>query len=334
MKGRFLKVFALVAAFALAGTMLVACGGDDKKTETDDTAATSQIKGIADLEGKVVVTQADSAALEVLEGDMADVAATFDRLDQVADYNSAFMKLESGQADAVVCDLSMAQYQMAANPDAFVMLDERLSEEHYGVGFKLGDEALADQVTETLLDMYEDGTVEEILSKYADDGVSIENWLLNEKAVEAVGESDTIDEAEAADEEATDDADEGAEAADDAADAIEDAADDATDDADEKVSLDKLIVGFDAEYPPYGYIDSETGDYVGVDLDLAAEVAKRNGWEFEAMPIDWDAKDAKLNQGDITCIWNGFTIEGREDKYAFTTPYMLNAQVVVVRAEG
>ena len=92
-----------------------------------------------------------------------------------------------------------------------------------------------------------------------------------------------------------------------------------------------FVVGFDKAFPPYGYVD-ENGDYTGVDLDLAAAVCEKNGWEFKAEPIDWDAKDALINQGDITCIWNGFTYEGREDKYAFAGPYMLNGQVIVVKA--
>ena len=95
-----------------------------------------------------------------------------------------------------------------------------------------------------------------------------------------------------------------------------------------------LIVGFDAGYPPYGYKDTKTGEYTGIDLDLAQEVCKRNGWTFKAEPIDWDAKDALLDQGDITCIWNGFTYEGRENDYAFTDKYMINGQVVVVRADS
>ncbi|NPD32826.1 amino acid ABC transporter substrate-binding protein [Eggerthellaceae bacterium zg-997] len=95
-------------------------------------------------------------------------------------------------------------------------------------------------------------------------------------------------------------------------------------------SAGKLIVGFDQSYPPYGFVGDD-GSYTGFDLDLAKEVAKRNGWEFEASPIDWDSKDAMLNSGTINCIWNGFTMEGREGKYAFSKPYMMNAQVVVVK---
>ena len=91
-----------------------------------------------------------------------------------------------------------------------------------------------------------------------------------------------------------------------------------------------LRVGFDAEFPPYGFRD-EDGNLVGFDLDLAKEVAKRRGWGIELKPIDWDAKDAELNSGTINCIWNGFTINGREELYTWTEPYVDNSQVVLVK---
>lgn len=93
----------------------------------------------------------------------------------------------------------------------------------------------------------------------------------------------------------------------------------------------KLIVGFDAEFPPYGYMD-ENGEYVGFDLDLAQEVCNRRGWELVKQPIDWDAKDMELSSGSIDCIWNGFTINGREDSYTFSVPYVDNSQVYVVKS--
>ena len=91
-----------------------------------------------------------------------------------------------------------------------------------------------------------------------------------------------------------------------------------------------FTVGFDAEYPPYGYMDDETGDYTGFDLELAQEVAKRLGLEYKAQPIAWDSKDMELESGNIDCIWNGFTMTGREDDYTWTEPYMANQQVFVV----
>ena len=96
---------------------------------------------------------------------------------------------------------------------------------------------------------------------------------------------------------------------------------------------DTLIVGFDASFPPYGYKD-DSGEYVGFDLDLAQEVCDRNNWKLVKQPIDWDSKDAELNSGTIDCIWNGFTMNGREDDYTWSDPYIDNKQVVVVRSDS
>ena len=74
-----------------------------------------------------------------------------------------------------------------------------------------------------------------------------------------------------------------------------------------------FVVGFDAEYPPYGYLDEATGDYTGFDLELAEELCKRRGWTLKKQPIDWDSKDMELSSGAIDCIWNGFTINGRDN---------------------
>lgn len=90
-----------------------------------------------------------------------------------------------------------------------------------------------------------------------------------------------------------------------------------------------LIVGFDQDFPPMGFV-GDNGEYTGFDLDLAKEVASRLGLEYKAQPIAWDSKDMELESGNIDCIWNGFTITGREDDYTWTTPYMANKQVFVV----
>ncbi len=94
-----------------------------------------------------------------------------------------------------------------------------------------------------------------------------------------------------------------------------------------------FTVGFDAEFPPYGYRDTN-GEYVGFDLDLAAEVCERKGWELVKKPINWDSKDMELSAGTIDCIWNGFTMNGREELYTWTVPYVDNSQVFVVAADS
>ena len=94
-----------------------------------------------------------------------------------------------------------------------------------------------------------------------------------------------------------------------------------------------FIVGFDQDFPPMGFLGDD-GEYTGFDLDLAKEVASRLGLEFVPQPIAWDAKDMELESGSIDCIWNGFTIEGREDAYTWSDPYMDNSQVFVVAADS
>lgn len=90
-----------------------------------------------------------------------------------------------------------------------------------------------------------------------------------------------------------------------------------------------LIVGFDQDFPPMGFVGDD-GEYTGFDLELAQEVAKRLGLEYKAQPIAWDSKDMELESGNIDSIWNGFTMTGREDDYTWTEPYMANQQVFVV----
>ena len=99
--------------------------------------------------------------------------------------------------------------------------------------------------------------------------------------------------------------------------------------ADSKEDGKTFTVGFDAEYPPYGYMD-DNGEYTGFDLELAEAVCELEGWELVKKPINWDSKDMELNSGSIDCIWNGFTMNGREDDYTFSVPYVDNSQVIVV----
>lgn len=94
-----------------------------------------------------------------------------------------------------------------------------------------------------------------------------------------------------------------------------------------------FVVGFDAEYPPYGFMGTD-GNYTGFDLECAKEVCKRTGMNYIAQPIDWDSKDLELNSGNIDCIWNGFTMTGRENDYLFSIPYVDNSIVVCVSADS
>lgn len=95
-----------------------------------------------------------------------------------------------------------------------------------------------------------------------------------------------------------------------------------------------FVLGLDDSFPPMGFRD-EQGNIVGYDIDLAKAVCAKLGWAFKPQPIDWDAKEMELDTGNISCIWNGFTLtDERKAAMACTPPYLKNAQVAVVRADS
>ena len=94
-----------------------------------------------------------------------------------------------------------------------------------------------------------------------------------------------------------------------------------------------FTVGFDAEYAPYGYMGDD-GEYTGFDLEMAEAVCEIYGWELVKKPINWDSKDMELTSGAIDCIWNGFTVTGRENDYTWTEPYVDNSIVWVVKSDS
>ncbi len=110
--------------------------------------------------------------------------------------------------------------------------------------------------------------------------------------------------------------------------------------AGEDLSLNKIkergtfILGLDDSFPPYGFRD-ENQNIVGYDIDLAKAVCERLGVQLICQPIDWNSKEQELNTEKIDCIWNGFTITPeRLEALAFTTPYVDNSQVVVVKKDS
>lgn len=108
----------------------------------------------------------------------------------------------------------------------------------------------------------------------------------------------------------------------------------ATDDSWNKVKKSgTLILGLDNEFPPMGFVDTKTGKLVGFDIDLATEACKRLGITLKTQPINWDNKSAELNNGNIDCLWNGFSKTAERDKeFNLSIPYMKNNQIILVKS--
>ena len=186
-----------------------------------------------------------------------------------------------GSADTASADVS------------YVMLEEPISTEQYGIAFKKGNEELRDAVLAGVYQLFADGTMKEIAAK----------------PDYALADMLCLDEANA----------------------IEFDMDSASAEMKARATL---TVGFDAEYPPYGYKDEKTGEYTGFDLEMAEKVCEIYGWELKKQPIDWDSKDMELNSGSIDCIWNGMTMTGRESEYTWSDAYVDNSIVILTRSDA
>lgn len=96
-----------------------------------------------------------------------------------------------------------------------------------------------------------------------------------------------------------------------------------------------LVLGLDDAFPPMGYKDTKTGEIIGFDIDLAKEVSKRLGVTLKLQPIDWNNKQAELDNGNVDCLWNGFSkTPERAKAMALSIPYMSNNQIILVKTNS
>ena len=100
----------------------------------------------------------------------------------------------------------------------------------------------------------------------------------------------------------------------------------------QQTDLPVIIVGSD-NYPPYNYEDAD-GKPTGIDVDLATEAFRRMGYRAVFAYIDWEEKKELVDSGKIDCIWGSFSIDGRENEYRWSAPYMTSRQVVAVSRDS
>ncbi len=135
----------------------------------------SGLASSADLAGKIVAVQLGTSGEALLNGDLADLAATFGNIVTCDSFLKCFTELEGNAVDAVFVDLPVAA-SYAANHDGLLIIDEQLGAEQYGIAFRSGDAELCAQVEEAIQALVENGTYAEIASK--SEYVDIVNNLL------------------------------------------------------------------------------------------------------------------------------------------------------------
>ena len=107
---------------------------------------------------------------------------------------------------------------------------------------------------------------------------------------------------------------------------------DQTKTADPDANLPVIVVGTDT-YPPFDYLDSD-GNPTGIDVELAQEAFRRMGYRVEFSFINWEDKKDLLESGQVDCLWDCFSMDGRENDYRWAGPYMISRQVVAVMPDS
>ena len=207
--------------------------------------------------------------------------------------------LKKGDADIAVIDSVMAGYYMN-DTDSFkdyqVLENVVLAEEKYGIAAKKGNDALMSKINEALISLV-DTDYKTIAATYG---------LTTELLVKA----DTKNPLEAASDESWN----------------------------KVVAAKKIVVGYTLFAPiAYNEGDGENAVLKGFDIDLAKAVVNYLNEKYEAeiavefMIIDWNSKEALLENGTIDLVWNGMTITPeREAGMSISVPYLANKQVAVI----
>lgn len=95
--------------------------------------------------------------------------------------------------------------------------------------------------------------------------------------------------------------------------------------------VDKIVIGLDDSFPPMEFRDS-SNNLIGFDIDVANEISKRLNIKFEFMPTEWSGVIQSLNSKRFDIILSALSVTpDREKEIAFSKPYILEKQIVVVR---
>jgi len=103
----------------------------------------------------------------------------------------------------------------------------------------------------------------------------------------------------------------------------------------EAAAATKFIMGIDAEYPPFSYMD-EKGNYSGFDVEVCRAACEKLGYEFEVFGVNWDQKLVQLDAKECDCVWSGMTIlqSMKDAGYVISDPYFDSRQVFLVKKDS
>ncbi|HHT48576.1 MAG TPA: amino acid ABC transporter substrate-binding protein [Firmicutes bacterium] len=136
--------------------------------------ADSGLASLSALAGKTLGLQAGSSAKDALNN-VPDFEASLANVIEFDENMTALMDLELGGLDAVLMDEIVARYYIQQRNKNFMVLDEALASEEYGIGFRKNDQALMEKFQNTLIAMAEDGTLAAISKAWFGEDITVIN---------------------------------------------------------------------------------------------------------------------------------------------------------------
>lgn len=135
-------------------------------------AKDSPYKTKADLKGKIVGAQVESAGLNALKSD-PELSGTVADIPEYDDYLMALLDLGTSRLDAAAVDKVLIDYTMSQEPGKYRVLDGSLSDEYYGIGCAKGAVALREAIDKALDELYDDGSIEKLSNEWFGENIVI-----------------------------------------------------------------------------------------------------------------------------------------------------------------
>ena len=93
----------------------------------------------------------------------------------------------------------------------------------------------------------------------------------------------------------------------------------------------KLVMGTNAAFPPYEFVDDD-GNIVGIDAEIAAALAEKLGMDLEIKDMEFDSLITACAGGSVDVVLAGMTVnDERKESVNFSDSYATGVQVIIVK---
>jgi cyclohexadienyl dehydratase len=101
---------------------------------------------------------------------------------------------------------------------------------------------------------------------------------------------------------------------------------------DEIIARGVLRVGSTGDYKPFTFLNPATKEFEGIDIDMAASLAKALGVKLEIVKTAWPNLMADFTAGKFDAAMGGVSVSlERQKKGLFTIPYMVDGKTPIAR---